>query len=119
VTHGAGIRVAQPVHEALATKDVAALFDRNGGFGSESVRVMGPVGWDKGSRQMVQIDRHSSVEREGGMAVSRAQVAQLVEVEIEIWFDIVWDDRAVNCRSDGGSCLKRDWAGKLRESGMR
>jgi hypothetical protein len=53
------------------------------------------------------------------MAVSRAQVAQLVEVEIEIWFDIVWDDRAVNCRSDGGSCLKRDGAGKLRESGMR
>jgi hypothetical protein len=89
------------------------------GSGSGSVRGMGPVGWDKGSRQMVQMDGHSSVEWEGRMAVSRAQGAQLVDVEIEIWVDIVWDDRAVNCRSDGGSYLKRDWAGKLRESGMR
>jgi hypothetical protein len=64
-------------------------------------------------------DGRAFVGGEGGADGGFAGAGRAVDVEIEIWVDIVWDDRAVNCRSDGGSCLKRDWAGKLRESGMR
>ena len=54
------------------------------GSGGGSVMVVGPVGWAKGSRHMVHVGGHSSVEMQGQMAVSRAQGAQLVAVAVDI-----------------------------------